>query len=128
MMELQNAYKQCNIYKKEANFYRKKLVSYEAKQRSQDMFEWKAKQLEKENAKLREELKYLMKVNKKQEKGLENVGVESYLSSSKEVEKLKDEIRKLKRQIGIYEKDCLKKTEGSDTYLNSRYKSILAVQ
>ena len=92
------------------------------------MFEWKAKQLEKENAKLREELKYLMKVNKKQEKGLENVGVQSYLSSSKEVEKLKDEIRKLKRQIGIYEKDCLKRNEGSDTYLNSRYKSILAVQ
>ena len=70
-----------------------------------------------------------MKVNKKQEKGLEIVGVESYLSSAKEVEKLKEEIRKLKRQISIYERDSLKKPEGHDySYLDNRYKSVTAVQ
>ena len=68
-----------------------------------------------------------MKVNKKQEKGLESVGVEGYLSSAKEVEKLKEEVRKLKRQISVYERESLKRSDGRDSYLDSRYKSVLAV-
>ena len=82
-MELRNAYKQCHIYKKQANFYRKKLVTYEVREKAQQMYEWKSSQLEKENNKLREEIKYLVKINKKQEKGLESSGMDHFLGNAK---------------------------------------------
>jgi hypothetical protein len=46
--ELQNAYKQCEIYKREASFYRKRVDALSDEQSSHE-YEWKAKQLEQEN-------------------------------------------------------------------------------
>lgn len=77
-MELQNAYKKCQIYKKEVSFYKKKLEAIPDVDRFED-YERAIAEHVKENLKLKEELKQVKKINKLQEKGLAEVGAEGFL-------------------------------------------------
>jgi hypothetical protein len=86
-MELQNAYKKCQIYKKEVNFYKKKLDSIPDLDRF-DEYERKIAESAKENQQLRDEMKQIKKISKLQEKGLAEIGAEGYLKLVAENEKL----------------------------------------
>lgn len=56
----------------------------------------------KENDELRNELKNVRKISKLQQRGLEEVGAEGYVKVNADNEKLKDEIRRLKKQMSDY--------------------------
>ncbi len=96
-MELQNAYKKCQIYKKEVNYYKKKLQSVPDLDRL-DQLEKKLGEIQKENDKLRDQLKQVKRISKLQEKGLSEVGADGYLKLVNENQKLKEEVRILKKQ------------------------------
>jgi predicted RNase H-like nuclease (RuvC/YqgF family) len=64
-MELQNAYKKCQIYKKEAQMFRKKLENVADESRMDD-FERRINSYARENLELKEEIKQLKKIGKLQ--------------------------------------------------------------
>lgn len=77
-MQLQNAYKKCQIYKKEVNYYKKKLQSIPDMDRLEE-YEKKIAEHVKQNQQLKEELKHIKRINKLQEKGLAQVGADGYI-------------------------------------------------
>ena len=76
-MELQNAYKKCQIYRKEAQMYKKKLETASDDGRMED-FERRVSSYAKDNLGLKEEVKQLKKISKLQERGLAELGLEGY--------------------------------------------------
>lgn len=65
-------------------------------------FERRVSSYAKDNNELKEEIKQLKKITKMQEKGLEEVGLDGFSSVVVENEKLKDEVRILKKDLDNY--------------------------
>lgn len=98
LMQLQNAYKKCQIYKKQASLYRKKVESMGGDSRLQE-WERRVQEYARDNNQLKEELKQVKKISKLQQKGLVELGAQGYLKVVGQNEKLREEIRILKKQL-----------------------------
>lgn len=116
-MELQNAYKKCQIYKKEADHLKKRLETC-ADDRLQD-FERRITSYAKENSELREEVKQLTKMLKLQEKGLAELGIQGYSRLVADNDQLKEEVRILKKEVDNYRR-ALERTKTQSSHFENR--------